>query len=248
MPSGRFTRKASRQPPASTSAPPTDGPEAGGERRGGGPQRHAVRALGRRVGLEHERQRRGHGDRRAERLQHARGDEQLDGGRGGAGDGGEREQHDPGVERPPPADEVGEPPGGDQEGREDDVVGVQDPGERAQRGAGEVGLHVRERDVDDRRVDEREAGAGRGDGEHLPGRDPAARPDRRQRRARRARGEQRAGRGAVDELAHGRTRLMVPLAASATHSDRAPQASAVGPAAGRDGRAVDAAGRGDRSA
>ena len=75
----------------------------------------------------------------------------------------------------PAPEQVGDPPGGDQEGREHDVVGVQHPRQRGDRGPVERLLDVRERDVDDRRVDERDRRSQRGDREHHRGDGPRRR-------------------------------------------------------------------------
>ena len=53
----------------------------------------------------------------------------LDGAGGTAGDGGGEENEHPEEEEAPPAEAIGEPSGRYERGSEDDVVGVQDPGQ-----------------------------------------------------------------------------------------------------------------------
>ena len=119
-------------------------------------------ALGREA-VEDDRQR-GRGDhRRGDALDDAEGDQQRQrGGRraeqAGGGEAGDAEQEDAAV-----AEAVGEPAGRDQQRGDDDEVAVEHPGEgvppRAREGGGDVG----EGDVDDRRVEEGDEGAGAGD-------------------------------------------------------------------------------------
>ena len=59
-------------------------------------------------------------------------------------------------------------PGRDQEGGEDDVVGVEDPGQAGERRVGERLHDVREGDVDDGDVEEAHEDGDRGDEQHLP--------------------------------------------------------------------------------
>ena len=80
--------------------------------------------------LQHEAEGRGNHQRRPERLQDAESGQ--DAGRGSDRAEARRHgEHDQAREEDPPApDQVGDPTGGDQERGEDDVVGIQDPGER----------------------------------------------------------------------------------------------------------------------
>ena len=64
------------------------------------------------------------------------------------------------------ADQVGEPAGHDQERREDDVVGVQHPGQPTDRRTGEGSPDLREGHVDDPCVQERQEGPERGHQQH----------------------------------------------------------------------------------
>ena len=66
-------------------------------------------------------------------------------------------------EDPPVAEAVGEAAGRDQQRRDDDEVAVEHPGERVAARPREGGRDVGEGDVDDRRVEEGDEGAGAGD-------------------------------------------------------------------------------------
>nr|WP_282204371.1 hypothetical protein [Kitasatospora fiedleri] len=93
----------------------------------------------------------------ADRLQDAGRDQPAEARREGAGQRGEGEEGDPGEEHRPLAQPVPEPPGDDQERREDDGVGVEDPGEGAQGdglalGRAERGAHGGQGHVDDPQV------------------------------------------------------------------------------------------------
>src|SRR6185503_21377473 len=82
-----------------------------------------------------------------------------------AGDG---EAGDPKQEDPLVAEAVGEAAGRDQQRRDHDEVAVEHPGERVPPRAGEGGRDVGEGDVDDRRVEEGDEGAGTGDRDRAP--------------------------------------------------------------------------------
>ena len=140
-----------------------------------------------------QRQRGGRGERAADALQDARAEQPGLVGGEPAEQRGEREQHDAGDEDPAAPQQVAGPPAEQQQPAEGQRVGVDDP---LQVGAGEVErvLDVRQRDVDDGRVEhdhelrrrddgERQAqpprrgagrrgGAGRRRGTDLPGRLP----------------------------------------------------------------------------
>ncbi len=117
-------------------------------------------------------------------------------GRDRAQQRGDREDLQAEDEHPPAPEQVGDPPGGHEEGREHDVVGVQDPRQRGDRRASERARDVGEGDVDDRRVDERDGRAERGDGQHRPRRGPAARRRHRRSSGAAAAGAARPGRAA----------------------------------------------------
>ena len=108
-------------------------PDPGGERRRGTPQtdRVAATVLGER--LDDDRQRGGHEESGTDRLDHPEGDQHLQRPGGSAGHGGQREQDRAEREHPTAAQQVGEPAADDQEGREDDVVGVEHPRQVADR-------------------------------------------------------------------------------------------------------------------
>ena len=71
------------------------------------------------------------------------------------GGAGEDEDAEAGEEHALAPEGVRPAPGGHEQRGEDDRVGVQDPGQRRQRGAGEVPLDLREGDVDDEQVEAR---------------------------------------------------------------------------------------------
>ena len=80
----------------------------------------------------------------------------------------EREDPEREQEHPAAPEQVGDPPGGHEERREDDVVGAQHPRHRGDARLRERALDARERDVDDRRVDERDEDPERCHREHGP--------------------------------------------------------------------------------
>ena len=153
-PMARLTKKTQRQLVAATRTPPRAGPVAaamppvaphsGGRRRA---------LLERELG-EQQRQRGRDEDRRARGLHDARGDQHLDRRRQPADGRGGQEGRDADEEHPPPAEAVRQPARRHQQRGEDDVVGVEDPGEPGERRAGEGRLDVREGDVDDGDVEE----------------------------------------------------------------------------------------------
>ena len=157
-----LTRTPSATPRARP-GPAQRGSEARRDGRGRAPQPDGVGTplLGER--LDDQRQGRRDQQRRAERLHDPGGDQELD-GRGGRAQGGRHgEQRDAGDERAAPAQQVGQPAADDQERGEDDVVGVEHPGQAADRRVGERLPDRGERDVDDGRVEEREE---RAEGRH----------------------------------------------------------------------------------
>ena len=162
-PSGRLTRKTRRQSESSTRAPPRVGPGRRRRRRGGAPEADSRRAPLDREAVEDDRQR-GRGDqRRADSLQDAEGDQRLERRRhraeqAGGGEAGDAEQEDPLV-----AEAVGEAAGRHQQRRDHDEVAVEHPGEGATIGPGKGRRDVRKGDVDDRRVEKGDEGAGTGD-------------------------------------------------------------------------------------
>ncbi len=119
-------------------------------------------ALGREA-VEDDRQRGRRDHRRGDSLQDPEGDQQRQAGRHRAEQAGDGEAGHPQQEDPLVAEAVGEPPGRDQQGRDDDEVAVQHPGEFAPLCPGEGGRDVGEGDVDDRRVEEGDESAGAGD-------------------------------------------------------------------------------------
>ena len=177
-------------------APVTDLDEQAADRRAepgrqggrGAPQADGVGPALRGERRDDQRQRGRHQHRRAEGLHDAGADEEGHRRRERADDRGDREDQDAPDERTPPADQVGEPAERDQERREDDVVGVEDPRQVADRGVRERLADARERDVDDRGVEEGQERPERGDrpgrcrsrpgrGSRLPRRGtPGARP------------------------------------------------------------------------
>jgi hypothetical protein len=150
------------------------GPEPSCRSRHRREQGYTVGALIRREGVQHQRQRGGHQESGAEGLQDPEGDQHRHRWCDGAQDRSQREQLESEDEDTPASEQVGDLPGRDQEGREDDVVEVQNPGQRRDRRARERALHVREGDVDDRRVDEGHARPQRGDRQDRPRRRTAA--------------------------------------------------------------------------
>ena len=174
IPKGRFTRNAQRQSPSSHEQAADRRAQAGGQRCRGAPQSDRVGpALGG-EGRDDQRQRGRHQHGRAEGLHDAGADEEADRRREGADHRGDREDQDTPDERASPADQVGHPAERDQERREDDVVGVQDPRQVADRGVRERLADAGERDVDDRGVEERQERPERGDPQDCAAGDPAA--------------------------------------------------------------------------
>ena len=119
-----------------------------------GPHAHRLRplgTLGERRG--HDRERGGGDERCAEALQPAGDDEELRGRREPADERADGEDHHTGEEHSLPADEVACPAAQQQEAAEDERVCVHDPLQVGARHL-EVGLDRRQRDVDDRRVED----------------------------------------------------------------------------------------------
>ena len=107
--------------------PAERGAEPGRRRGDRGQQRHAVRSALGRERVEHQGKRRRDEKRRPERLQHPER-RQRAGRRGDrAQHRRDREQLEPADEDPAAPDEVGQASRRDEEGREDDVVGVEHP-------------------------------------------------------------------------------------------------------------------------
>ena len=182
--------RADRQVDEKHEPPVAGGDEQPAERRaqpgGGGrdrrQQRDTVRAPVKRERAQHQPQRCGNQKRRAEGLHHPEDDQDVRRRRDRAQQRGDREQLEAEHEDPPAPKEIGDPPRGHQKRCEDDVVRIQHPGQRRDRRPGERPLDVGERDIDDRRVDERDRGPQRGDREHRPRRRSA--PTRQRRRDR----------------------------------------------------------------
>jgi hypothetical protein len=128
--------------------------------RSGAPDADPGRPLLEREGIEDERQRGRRDHRRADALDHAEGDQEAERGRQCAEQAGGGETRDPEQEDPLVAKAVGEPAGGHEQGGDDDEVAVEHPGERVASRPGEGARDVGEGDVDDRRVEEGEEGAG----------------------------------------------------------------------------------------
>ena len=81
---------------------------------------------------------------------------------------GDQEEAETAEEDPLAPDQVGQPPGRHEQGREDDRVAVQHPGELGEARAGEVRLDRRKGDVDDEEVEVGEKGPGGDDQQYLP--------------------------------------------------------------------------------
>ena len=171
-PIGMLTRKTRRQLESVTSRPPSEGPRpaaaAATADRSATPWERwfTGKAFSTRASEEgtrsaaprawRTRQATSSADRRRDRAEQRGGREEL-------------QAED---EHPAATQQVGDPSGGHEEGCEDDVVDVQHPAQRGdgrpRKRAGDVG----EGDVDDRRVDERDTRAQRGDCQHRPRRRP----------------------------------------------------------------------------
>ena len=164
-PSGRLTRKTRRQSESSTSAPPSVGPIAAAAA-AAAPQRPtpaARRSLGKlsrtsasEVGAIIAAPM----PCRTRKAISSSSEGATAQSRLARGEAGDAEQEDALV-----AEAVGEAPGRHQQRGDDDEVAVEHPGERVPPRPGEGGRDVREGDVDDRRVEEGEEGAGTGDGD-----------------------------------------------------------------------------------
>ena len=115
---------------------------------------HRLRALGR-LGEEGHRQRERDGgdDRAADALHGARADEHLLRGGEAARRRREREERDAEQEEPPVPEQVAEPSAEQQEAAEGDQVRVHDPRERLL-GEAEILADRRQRDADDRHVED----------------------------------------------------------------------------------------------
>ena len=154
--------------------PAERGAEPGRPRGDRGQQRHAVRSALGRERVEHQGKRRRDEKRRPERLQHPERRQRA----GRRGDRAQhrcdREQLEPADEDPAPPDEVGQASRRDEEGREDDVVGVEHPRQLRDRRLGIRARDIGEGDVDDRGVDERHRRAHRADRQHGARLRPAA--------------------------------------------------------------------------
>ena len=114
-----------------------------------------------------DRQRGGRDQRGAEAL-HGAGDDQPQLALGeAAGQRGDREEDEARDEHAPPAEQVGQAAAEQQEAAEDQGVGVDDPGQVVL-GEVEVLADRRQRDVDDRRVEDDDELGGREKGERQP--------------------------------------------------------------------------------
>ena len=122
-----------------------------------------------REGLQHQRERGRHERRGAQRLEHARRDQQGHRRRHTAEHRGDREPDDRPEEGAAAADPVGQPAGGDQRRGEHDRVGVQHPRQARCADVREVGADRREGDEQDRRVQEHREHREAGREQHHPG-------------------------------------------------------------------------------
>jgi TetR/AcrR family transcriptional regulator, lmrAB and yxaGH operons repressor len=130
--------------------------------RGSAPEAHSGGPFLDREAVEDDRQG-GRGDRRrADALQDAEGDQRLQRGRDRAEQAGEGEAGEAGEEDPLVAEAVGEAAGRDEQRRDHHEVAVEHPGQEAAARLRERRRDVGEGDVDDRRVEEGEEGAGAG--------------------------------------------------------------------------------------
>ncbi len=103
-----------------------------------------------------ERQASRHEERRARALNGPGGDEEPDPRRGATGRRGEREHHHPRREDGPPPQPIAERAADQNQRRQQECIGLDDPLQLTDRRA-QAPLHDRERDVDDRAVEERHA-------------------------------------------------------------------------------------------
>jgi hypothetical protein len=117
---------------------------------------------------QQEPERGGHDRRGSDGLHRTARDEDAERRGERAHDRRERERHDAPEEEQPSPVVVGEPPGRHEEGREDDRVRVEHPGERGQLGSGERPSHRGERDVHDEQIQLRHERDGREDRQDAP--------------------------------------------------------------------------------
>ena len=175
-------RKISRHDAAPISHPPTNGPSAPAIP----PSPDQAPMAGPRSSCRNDasmmRERAGRQQRPAHALQRASGDQRLDVGRDRAQQRGDREPGDADDEHPPPPVAIAERPAEQQEPGERQRVGVDRPLQPVERGV-EIAPDGRQRDVDDGRVEERDARAEHGREQHPP----AAANCRRRSPARRVR-------------------------------------------------------------
>jgi len=104
-----------------------------------------------------------------DRLENAGADQEVDRGRGGRERGADEEDKEAGEEDALAADDVGELAGGDEHGGEDDRVGAEDPREAGEAGGWKAAPDVREGDVDDEQIENRQEDGDREDAERAPG-------------------------------------------------------------------------------
>ena len=121
------------------------------------------------VGSEHQSERGRREQRRPCCLHEPEADEHPDARRGGAGRGGGGEDGNAEEEGPVAAVAVGQPPEEHQQGRVDDGVAVEHPGQLAQVRGLEVPGDLGQRHVDDEQVEAGEHHAGADDDQHLAG-------------------------------------------------------------------------------
>ncbi len=167
MPTGTLTMNTHLHP-ACTSSPPRGGPAAAAIPPTAA---HAPIAMWPLLGgeLGQQQSERGrHQQRRAQTLNRARAHEERDRGRRGACGRGGNEQADAEQERAPAPEPVRPAPRDDQERGEHDRVGVQDPRQRRQARAREVGVDLGECDVDDEHVQAGHEHADDDDHQNLP--------------------------------------------------------------------------------
>ena len=168
MPTGRLTKKIHSQPAHSVSTPPKRTPAAAPDAADGAPDAErlvALRAL--REGRRDDRERRRGDDRGADALDGARDDQHGVALGQAAEQRREREDGDADQEHATAAEEVGGAPAEQQEAAEGDGVGRQHPLQVLRREV-EVGLDRRQRDVDDRDVEDGHEEGGADNGESLP--------------------------------------------------------------------------------
>ncbi len=118
-----------------------------------------MRAARRVEALNDQCERSRHEYRSPDALQHPERHQLLDTAGDGAQPGRNGEHQHTGQECPSTAQQIGQPAGRNHEGGEDDVIAVQNPGQAPDVVGREGTLDIRERDVDDCRVEKRQESA-----------------------------------------------------------------------------------------